>query len=82
MSFYAEFAKRIGLNATLLRNYINGFKKPSASREKEIIAAIHGLGLEYCRFAAVDGYDVPPDSKRYLSEPEAPEYGNKSQPQD
>ena len=78
----AEFAKRIGINATLLRNYINGFKKPSAARENEIIAAIHSLGLEYCRFAAVDGYDATPSTKRCLSEPEAPEYGNKSQPQD
>ena len=25
----AEFARRIGMNPTLLRNYINGFKKPS-----------------------------------------------------
>lgn len=71
----AEFARRIGINATLLRNYINGFKKPSAAREKEIIAAIHSLGLEYCRFAAMDGYDIPTTSKRCFSEPGAPEYG-------
>ena len=30
----AEFAKLIGINASLLRNYINGFKKPSKEREK------------------------------------------------
>ena len=33
----AEFARSIGMNATLLRNYINGFKKPSAEREKDIL---------------------------------------------
>ena len=42
----AEFARSIGMNATLLRNYINGFKKPSAAREKAILAHIHNLGRE------------------------------------
>ena len=42
----AEFARSIGMNATLLRNYINGFKKPSAEREREILAHIHKLGKE------------------------------------
>ena len=42
----AEFARSIGMNATLLRNYINGFKKPSAKREREILAHIHKLGKE------------------------------------
>ena len=42
----AEFARSIGMNATLLRNYINGFKKPSAKRESEILAYIHKLGKE------------------------------------
>ena len=32
--------------ATLLRNYINGFKKPSAERESAILAHIHKLGKE------------------------------------
>jgi hypothetical protein len=40
----AEFAKQIGINATLLRNYINGFKKPSKAREQEILQHIHALG--------------------------------------
>jgi len=51
----AEFAKRIGINATLLRNYINGFKKPSAEREKEILDAIHQLGIEYCAYGMTEG---------------------------
>jgi hypothetical protein len=34
------------MNATLLRNYINGFKKPSVEREKAILAHIHQLGEE------------------------------------
>ena len=47
----AEFAKRVGINASLLRNYINGFKKPSAEREAQILAAIRALGEEYTRVA-------------------------------
>lgn len=31
----AEFARSMGMNPTLLRNYINGFKKPSKEREQE-----------------------------------------------
>ena len=42
----AEFARSLGMNATLLRNYINGFKKPSAERENAILAHIHKLGEE------------------------------------
>jgi len=42
----AEFARRMGMNATLLRNYINGFKKPSKEREQEILDQIHKLGEE------------------------------------
>jgi len=47
----AEFAKRVGINATLLRNYINGFKKPSKIRELQIMNAIHELGKEYTSFS-------------------------------
>lgn len=73
----AEFAKRIGINATLLRNYINGFKKPSAEREEAIIDAIHQLGLEYCCFSTVDGYNPHRVSEhQYLSDVEPPKYGN------
>lgn len=43
----AEFAKLIGINPTLLRNYINGFKKPSKERENEILNHIHKIGMEY-----------------------------------
>lgn len=42
----AEFARSIGMNPTLLRNYINGFKRPSREREHEILEAIHKLGEE------------------------------------
>ena len=42
----AEFARSLGMNATLLRNYINGFKKPSAERANAILAHIHKLGKE------------------------------------
>ncbi len=43
----SEFAKKIGIDATLLRNYINGFKKPSPAREQVILAGIHTLAHEY-----------------------------------
>lgn len=42
----AEFARMMGMNPTLLRNYINGFKKPSKQREQQIIDHIHQLGKE------------------------------------
>lgn len=42
----AEFSRSIGMNPTLLRNYINGFKKPSKEREQEILNHIHKLGKE------------------------------------
>jgi hypothetical protein len=42
----AEFARSLGINPTLLRNYINGFKKPSKEREEAIMAHIHKLGRE------------------------------------
>lgn len=43
----AEFAKRIGMNPTLLRNYINGFKSPSKEREEMILDCVAELGEEY-----------------------------------
>ena len=43
----AEFASRIGINPTLLRNYVNGFKKPSKEREQYILSQIHKMGEEY-----------------------------------
>lgn len=42
----SEFAKTIGINASLLRNYINGFKKPSAEREQMIFDGIRNIGKE------------------------------------
>jgi hypothetical protein len=42
----AEFERSMGMNPTLLRNYINGFKKPSKEREQEIMDHIHKLGEE------------------------------------
>ena len=43
----SEFAKMIGIDATLLRNYVNGFKKPSKEREQMILRGIHALANEY-----------------------------------
>lgn len=43
----SEFAKLIDIDATLLRNYINGFKKPSKEREQMILDGIHALANQY-----------------------------------
>ena len=43
----AEFAKKFGMNPSLLRNYINGFKKPSRERELLILKYIKELGRSY-----------------------------------
>ena len=43
----SEFAKMIGIDASLLRNYINGFKKPSKDREQMILNGIHALAKDY-----------------------------------
>lgn len=72
----AEFAKRVGINATLMRNYINGFKKPSAAREQMIIRAIHALGTEYCRFSVTQGYDATHYENRFLSDGDPQNYGS------
>ena len=40
------FARKYGLNASLLRNYINGFKKPSPEMEQKILSCIRQLGEE------------------------------------
>lgn len=47
----SEFAKMVGIDATLLRNYINGFKKPSQAREQVILNGIHLLAREYAAAA-------------------------------
>lgn len=47
----SEFSKMVGIDATLLRNYINGFKKPSQAREQAILAGIHTLAREYAAAA-------------------------------
>lgn len=43
----SEFAKLININPSLLRNYINGFKKPSEKHEQMIFQEIHNIGKEY-----------------------------------
>ena len=37
----AEFARSLGINPTLMRNYINGFKKPSKEREEGLSSSFH-----------------------------------------
>ena len=44
------FARKYGLNPSLLRSYINGFKTPSPAREQEILELIHQLGAEYSSY--------------------------------
>ena len=47
----AEFARSMGMNPTLLRNYINGFKRPSKEREQEILSQIRKLGDELVSYS-------------------------------
>ncbi len=47
----SEFAKMVGIDATLLRNYINGFKKPSSARAQTILNGIHVLARQYAAAA-------------------------------
>ena len=42
----SAFARKYGFNASLLRNYINGFKTPSAEMEQKIISCVRQLGDE------------------------------------
>lgn len=46
-----EFARLINLAPSLLRNYINGFKKPSKEREQMILKQVHRIGEEYMALA-------------------------------
>ncbi|MBQ8060816.1 MAG: DUF2442 domain-containing protein [Bacteroidales bacterium] len=41
------FGKVSGINPTLIRDYVNGFKKPSAKRVLEIQEAVQNLGKVY-----------------------------------
>ena len=41
------FARKFGMNPSLLRSYVNGFKIPSEQKEQEILRMIHILGEEY-----------------------------------
>jgi hypothetical protein len=43
----AELARQIGINPTLLADYIHDFKQPSREREQLILNHIHELGAAY-----------------------------------
>ena len=47
----AEFSKLVGINASLLRNYIYGYKNPSEERKNKILEKIHSLGEAYVKVA-------------------------------
>ena len=47
----AEFARIMGINPSRLRNYINGFKKPSKEREQMIFEKLRHIGQEYMALA-------------------------------
>ena len=46
-----QVARMAGLNTTLFQQYIDGHKKPSAERLKQIEAALHRLGTELSALA-------------------------------
>lgn len=41
------FAQRVGIHHTMLRNYLNGFKRPSAERLELIREKLHEMGQEF-----------------------------------
>jgi hypothetical protein len=43
----AGLAQRVGMNASLLRNHINGFKNPSKETIEKIKASLQKIGKEY-----------------------------------
>ena len=44
----SEFARQVGINPSLLADYIHDFKQPSKEREQQILQHIHQLGNSYC----------------------------------
>jgi predicted RNase H-like HicB family nuclease len=46
-------AERIGMNSTLLSQYVQGRKKPSASQTEKIIHGIHQIGKELSELSLV-----------------------------
>lgn len=42
----SQFAKSIGIGLSMLRNFINGMKKPSEEYERSILRHINHLGFE------------------------------------
>ena len=45
----SAFGKFAGINPTLIRDYVNGFKRPSPKRVREIQDAINALGEIYSK---------------------------------
>jgi len=45
----SAFGKFAGINPTLIRDYVNGFKRPSTKRVREIQDAINALGEIYSK---------------------------------
>ena len=46
-------AERIGMNATLLSQYVQGRKKPSSSQTEKILQGIHQIGKELSELSLV-----------------------------
>lgn len=47
------FAGRIGMNPTLLSQYIRGHKKPSASQSRRILYGINNIGQELAEMSII-----------------------------
>lgn len=43
----AEFTRKVGIAPLLLRNYINGFRKPNRQTEEKILKTVREIGKEY-----------------------------------
>ncbi|MCK9639136.1 MAG: XRE family transcriptional regulator [Prolixibacteraceae bacterium] len=56
-------ADRIGMNATLLSQYVTGHKKPSETQTEKILRGIHQIGLELAEISLIYKQKPTPGSK-------------------
>ena len=50
-------ADKIGMNKTLLSQYVQGKKKPSEKQKQKILSGIHEIGQELSEINLIDSYE-------------------------
>jgi len=53
-------SKRIGMNQSLLAQYIRGIKKPSPKQTRRILKGVHEIGRELCEVQFIEEQVVRP----------------------